>query len=552
MVLNLYKPFVNGIITGYIGIMFKSIISTAGILLALIFISFVQYKWLIQSTERDMEELYKNINFNIYRTISWEIESELFEFREVFGKSFSTEEELREFIESIESKYLHSIGYNIEGLSSFYRDRSWSQSEERSFGLGKLHGFLVPQSNGLVKFNFPLRIGEDGIDGFIKFDFESFYYEQVTSSLNNTMGEYEFIWHYTFPDNASLVTDYDYKYSPYRVIYDRLFQKENKKVFGITMFIDGLRNRGGVNPKILMKEKMSDGFNKNQIFIEIYSDGKPLITQKENYITLQWLITLLLLMGIGVTYIFILNQVKNLKRLREKEKMFVATITHELRTPLTVIHSAADNIQSGTVQPERLNTYGDLIKDQSKRLTNMVEGILLFSRFEGKKERPPKLIPVDLLNLQSDLKRLSENLDINIPIKEPILSDRESIFQILSNLINNAAKHAYKLGESGPIRLRSHIKMPNRIIFSVEDDGLGLERGDKKYIFKPFYRAKRSYDEQRKGSGLGLYISWNRAKLLGGELRVESPYERPDGTKRSGCRFILELPYVTVNEVTNE
>lgn len=552
MGLNLCKSFVNGSIKGYIENMFKSVISTAGVLLALIVISVIQYNWLIQSTERDMAELYKNINFNIYRTISWEIESELFGFREVFGTSFRSEDELKEFVETLESKYLYSIGYNIDGKSSTYRDGLWSQSEEKSTGLGKLHGYLVPQNNGLVKFNFPLRFGDKGLDGFIKFDFKSFYYEQITSSLNNTMGEYEFIWHYSFPENAALITEEDYKYSPYKVIYNRLFQQGTKKVFGITLFIDGIRNRGGISPKILMKEKISDGMHKNQIFVEIYSGGKPLIPQKENYITLQWLATLLLLIGIGVTYIFILNQVKNLKRLRQKEKMFVATITHELRTPLTVINTAADNIQSGTVQPERLKTYGDLIKDQSKRLTNMVEGILLFSRFEGKKERPPKLAPVNLQNLQIDLERLNEDLDINIPIQDPILSDRESIYQILSNLINNATKHAYKLGESGPIRLRTHIKMPNRVIFSVEDDGLGLERGDKRYIFKPFYRAKRSYEEQRKGSGLGLYISWNRAKLLGGELRVESPYERPDGTKRPGCRFILELPYNTVDEDIDE
>lgn len=532
--------------------MFKSIILTASVSLALIFISVVQYNWLIHSTERDMAELYKNINFNIYRTISWEIEGELFGFREFFGTSFESESEIRTFAESIESDYLDTFGYSVNGKSYIFKDNAWSETTEKNSGPGKLHGYFIPQSDGLVKFNFPIRIISKGIDGFIKFDFKSFYYEQITNSLSSTMEEYEFIWHYTLPENASLVTVDDYKYSPFKVIYDRLFQSENKKVFGITIFVDAIRSRGGVNPKLLMKEKINDGISKNQIFIEIYSNGKPLIAQKEDYITIQWLITLLLLIGIGVTYLFILNQVKNLKRLREKEKMFVATITHELRTPLTVINSAADNIQAGAVQPERLKTYGDLIKDQSKRLSSMVEGILLFSRFEGKKEKAPVLKPVHLQSLKADLQPLNKDLEINMPIETPILSDRESIYQILSNLINNATKHAYKLGESGPVRLKTHIKMPNRVIFSVEDDGLGLEKIDKKYIFKPFYRAKRSYTEQRKGSGLGLYISWNRAKLLGGELKVESPYERVDGTKRSGCKFTLELPYNTVEEDNNE
>lgn len=525
----------------YIKTMFRSKFTITGVFIALLVISIIQYNWLIQSTERDIEELYKNINFNIYRTISWELESELFNLRTLFGKNFESYNTLNTFIEETESDYLYSMGYIDDGLGQVYIDQKWSIVVEDEIDMGKLHGYFIPVNDGLVKFHFPIRVGGHGLDGFIIFDFQSFYGDKVTSSINNTMEEYEFTWHYSFPEDGKLINLESYRYSPFRVIYERLFLHGEKRVIGLTLFIDPQKN----SPRLFMKDRRGD-INK-QIYIEIQSEGKPLFMQKENVITLQWLITLLLLIGIGLAYILIVNQVKRLKKLREKEKMFVATITHELRTPLTVINSAADNIKTGSVKPERLTTYGDLIKSQSKRLSSMVEGILLFSRFEGKKERAPKLTPLNLQHLKRDLEPLHEDLEISIPIEKPILSDRESLNQILSNLINNAAKHAYKLGESGPIRIKAHIRTPNRVIISVEDDGLGLEREDKKEIFKPFYRAKRSYDEQRKGSGLGLYISWNRAKLLGGELRVESPYEGLDGSKKTGCRFILDLPYKEID-----
>ena len=73
--------------------------------------------------------------------------------------------------------------------------------------------------------------------------------------------------------------------------------------------------------------------------------------------------------------------------LRYKEKEFVASVTHELRTPLTVIRSAADNLSSGIVASEKLPVYGGLINDQSERLANMIEEILMYSNIEHKKRR---------------------------------------------------------------------------------------------------------------------------------------------------------------------
>ena len=84
---------------------------------------------------------------------------------------------------------------------------------------------------------------------------------------------------------------------------------------------------------------------------------------------------------------------------------------------------------------------------------------------------------------------------------------------------------------------------PGRLLFIVEDEGRGIAKAETNLVFEPFYRDQTSRDRHEKGSGLGLFIARRKARLLGGDLRLESPYARADGSKRPGCRFILELPF---------
>ncbi len=73
---------------------------------------------------------------------------------------------------------------------------------------------------------------------------------------------------------------------------------------------------------------------------------------------------------------------------------------------------------------------------------------------------------------------------------------------------------------------------------------MGIEKNEKKHIFEPFFRGGKSFKNQIKGSGLGLYLSLRKARLLGGYLKVKSPYERADGRIRKGSRFTLKVPYI--------
>ena len=182
----------------------------------------------------------------------------------------------------------------------------------------------------------------------------------------------------------------------------------------------------------------------------------------------------------------------------------------------------------------------------------MIEGILLFSRLEGKAEQSPVLQPIYFNEIKKDLQviidSITENHKANINIDfgslpDSALSDRETIELVLTNLISNSVKHAYKKNENIFVRIIGHLEMPHNIIFTVEDDGSGIDKKEKKHIFEPFFRGDQSFKEQIKGSGLGLYLSFRKVRLLSGSLKVSSPYERVDGKMREGCRFTMRIPY---------
>ncbi|MBN2617733.1 MAG: HAMP domain-containing histidine kinase [Spirochaetales bacterium] len=524
----------------------QSGIVTSAVVIALIFISIIQYKWLITSTEKDLTELYRNINFKIYRSISFELENEFYGYKELFFNEYISTNDIKKKMETLYGGFSKTISFVKENKLYEFNGEQWSVTQS-SLAQARKFGYLFPDENSLVKFYFPIK-SETPALGIIQFDLNEFYTNLINSDKELLSSEYELKWYFKRPKDSYILNDKDYKYSPFVSLKNMILNKETLWLFGVSFYMDIFKPREPEDPNILMRSRGYNPLEDHNLFVDIQVNGKSIIKTKETQITIQWLATLFLLLGMGISYLFILNQIRNLKQLRDREKIFVATITHELRTPLTVITSAADNIQQGILKPERLIQYGGLIKEQSKRLSSMVEGILLFSRLEGKAEKPPELKPLAINNIFTEIKEIHPEVESNINFNELVLSDKDTLLHILNNLIENSKKHAYIPGEITPIRIKAHIQLPNKLLIIVEDDGMGISKYDKKHIFKPFYRSNRSYQDQIKGSGLGLFIAHSKARLIGGELTLESPYERINGEVKKGCRFTLSLPYKTLEK----
>jgi signal transduction histidine kinase len=509
---------------------------------ALVTISIIQYKWLITSTEKDLTELYKNINFQIERNIAIELEEEFYKFRDLYDSEFKDIQDIKNYMEESYGTYTKTLSILADKKKYTYNGISW-EIIESNFLPDKKMGFLVPDDKNLVQFAFPIKNKRE-ILGIIQFDIESFYRDKIANNSNLLSSEYELQWYFKQPKNSIIINEWDYKYSPVQNIGELFTNKKTNWLFAISFFVDVFKPREFARANIAIRAREYNPMEDSHIFVNIMSGGKSIISIKEDQITLQWLLSLLLLSGIGIAYIYILSQINKINKLRSREKIFVATITHELRTPLTVINSAADNIASGIIKPDKLKNYGDLIKAQSNRLSGMIEGILLFSRLEGKVEKTPILAPLNLDDILLELGSTYPQLRITNTVNTVFLSHRESILQILHNLVKNAIVHGYHGDVSKEVRLKTHIKMPNKVVFQIEDDGSGIDKRDIKHIFKAFYRAEKSYVNQAKGSGLGLFIAYSKAKLIQGELEIESPYQRINGQEFSGSRFTLSIPYL--------
>ncbi len=272
----------------------------------------------------------------------------------------------------------------------------------------------------------------------------------------------------------------------------------------------------------------------------------------ERRLALNWLFGSLLLLGLGYAFAQALVQKHRLALVSMREREFVASVTHELRTPVTAIRSAADNLRHGLIAQERVAIYGEMIHAQSLRLGSMIEEVLAFSQVEGRTAQAPIMAPIQLKDLEAELRApldaigRAEGIGIDWELgalPAEFLGDLETLRLVLSNLVANALYHAYPGPEKGEVRVRGWRGPPATLGFAVEDDGRGIAKKEAALVFDPFYRDETSRALHEKGSGLGLFIARRKAKLLGGDLYLESPYERRDGSRRPGCRFTFILPY---------
>jgi signal transduction histidine kinase len=396
---------------------------------------------------------------------------------------------------------------------------------------------------------------------------ETFLNLKIIPTLAAALPDYDITWSRAAPRTASpesRTADREFRreprFSPWRALFSPAadpsplnFQIYNDLVFrtspaerGTPPFI------GAFKPQFFGDEPPPGG-----IYLSLVPRNRSLLQEADRRLALNWVFSVLLLAGIGAAFFLVLLQGQRLRQQRLKEREFVASVTHELRTPLTVIRSAAQNLREGIVPESRRQKYGQLIEEQSQRLTRMVEGILLFSGLEGKKETPPPPASVDREALRQYLEdRIPPDPENGGPSREVLFdwgglprsftADGEGLELILGNLLTNALVHTGS--PDGPVKIKGRTRLPAELVFTVEDGGPGLPPREQKRLFTPFFRGGRSRENQIPGSGLGLYLSHRRAVLAGGSLTLESPRPGEDGKPRRGCRFTLILPF---GEVTH-
>jgi PAS domain S-box-containing protein len=228
------------------------------------------------------------------------------------------------------------------------------------------------------------------------------------------------------------------------------------------------------------------------------------------------------------------------ERANKAKSEFLAAMSHDLRTPLNAIGGFADLVAEGVYGPvtEDLRRAMARIRRAGNHLLTLINDILSFAKIEaGRVQLHIADVPVDevvasagtLIEVQAKKKGLSfaarpgvENVQVH--------ADRERTTQILTNLLTNAVKFT----EAGTVTI--DWAADDRVVrIDVRDTGRGIPADRLAAVFEPFVQAGRSAEEQQQGVGLGLAISRELARAMGGDLTVES-------APAQGSTFTLRLP----------
>lgn len=209
---------------------------------------------------------------------------------------------------------------------------------------------------------------------------------------------------------------------------------------------------------------------------------------------------------------------------------FLARMSHDLRTPLNAILGFSQVLTSEETKElaaERFQAYGADINTSAQRLLELVDDLLDLSRIEAGRF-PVNPEPVDLISLldqtlnmfRSNYPLIGISLDHSEAPETGVVSDRQGISLILSNIISNAFKFTPAKGTVAVALARD--AETGAVKVTIADSGCGIDHADLETIFEPYHRGSAKTTHVTQGTGLGLSICRRLAELLEIDLRLES------------------------------
>jgi PAS domain S-box-containing protein len=223
---------------------------------------------------------------------------------------------------------------------------------------------------------------------------------------------------------------------------------------------------------------------------------------------------------------------------RRKDE-FLATLSHELRNPLAPLRNSLHLLQSrgGDGRTERM--YG-MMEQQLNRMIRLVDDLLEVSRITGGKielRREPVAVATILESAVETSRPLIESASHRLTVllpDEPLVIDADPVrmTQVLSNLLNNAAKYTQ---EGGSITLTT-LRDGDEVVLAVRDNGLGIPANMLPRVFEMFAQVDRTLKRAQGGLGIGLALARSLVEMHGGSIFAHS-----DGLN-AGSEFVVRLP----------
>lgn len=252
------------------------------------------------------------------------------------------------------------------------------------------------------------------------------------------------------------------------------------------------------------------------------------------------LTVIVLMLMISALLVMALLQVRRETKLTRLRADFVSSVSHELRTPLAQIRMFTETLLLGRVRSdvERRRSL-EIIDQEARRLAYLVENVLLFSKTEG--GRQPRILPEptqfaeEVRHAVESFTLLSRNREVEVrtELQENITVeiDRMALRQILINLVDNALKY----GPAGQRITVGAALFDDVARLWVDDEGDGIPAAERARVFDSFYRLPRDLESRVTGSGIGLAVVRELARLHGGDAWAEAAPGR-------GARIVVQFP----------
>lgn len=254
-------------------------------------------------------------------------------------------------------------------------------------------------------------------------------------------------------------------------------------------------------------------------------------------------------------FVFIKRHIEKLRRAERQalesdrlKSAFLANVSHEIRTPMNGIMGFTELLKEHDTTLEQQMEYLTIIEQSGERMLDLINDLINISKLDSGQMKlsisefdinEKMHLLFQFFRMQAEAKALSLNfkLGMNDLTDTMILSDKDKIYSILSNLIKNAIKYTNK----GTVEF-GYILKNGELQFYVADTGIGIEHDKQKSIFDRFVQADLSLAKSYEGAGLGLAISKAYTELLGGKIWLESKYG-------AGSTFYFSVPYKKTSRI---
>lgn len=535
-------------------------------LISLLGICAMQYFWLERAVNEKADQFNKSATKALYASISdFEeafaeslIYEEIYDLRQDLG---GTEEKLRRSQSELMEKENVALIKELENLDlelKEYKNSLWQLKNNDKDSIQKNWNYVT--NNVIIH-------GPEKLDSLIK-GVEIILGETENGSIHSQ--ETRIDWDSGITQNSRIISIENIEeaakniflstYSKPQLVSERLKSTNLDSLLSLNLKKVGLneifiyRIRGGVEDSVakanssintdkVKKYEYSAKFFEaanEPVYLDLSFPGKTgfIVSELKGLIAGSVFLAFLMVLTFAYTILYILKQ----KKVSEVKSDFINNMTHEFKTPLATIGIATDSIRHPKVKSEdgEIDKFTSIIQAETTRLNNHVERILQAAKMEGSKLNLTKE-SIDFIEiveevLEKFLLRIQENsVLVNRQYSlERILCycDREHIYNVISNLLDNAIKYSKENAEI-IIVVKN---LGNELRFEITDKGIGMSKESQKWAFQTFYRAQSGNIHNVKGFGLGLSYVKEIVELHGGEVFLSSKVQ--EGTTTG---FILPL-----------